>query len=212
MTKILTAKDIMAQKGIERPQFATNDFMQEVAQYFLTHDPNSRLLLFPYRFASVRIPSEDDPLSIVPVDELKNLPPDERQALFQLEKPYAWWLNTSHEDLSKHDYSEEYFEDKFLDNPFALSWLDRLRSYKNETLTDQSGNLIYIEQLNSMAIVVDRCLKFVRDQEKYSLLRPRFLVDHAFAKNIAATLRIMGGYIVEPFRRGGVTYYNVTLT
>ncbi len=57
--KILSAQQLLKQKGFEISKFDTNLFMQDVAEYFLRSDVSAKLLLLPLRF--VEIPDKEDP-------------------------------------------------------------------------------------------------------------------------------------------------------
>lgn len=190
MPKILTAKDILAQKGIAQTKFDSNAFMEQVAQFFINHTPDCSLLLFPYRFVDVCIDPKNDPCTIVTPEQLKKLSPDEINELNELDLKYNF---------------------EFDDNPFRISWINRMQGFCNETYVDETGQLAYISELNRIVECGISCSPFIRVQNKLGLLRYRFLIDKPFFKNAAGLLRIMGGYVVEPFRRGGKTYYDVSL-
>ena len=57
--KILSAQQLLKQKGFEVSKFDTNLFMQDVAEYFLRSDVSAKLLLLPLRF--VEIPDRENP-------------------------------------------------------------------------------------------------------------------------------------------------------
>ncbi len=56
--RILSAQQLLKEKGFEKGKFNTNLFMQDVADYFLENEVSSKLLLIPSRF--VEIPDTDD--------------------------------------------------------------------------------------------------------------------------------------------------------
>lgn len=51
---MISAKDILKEKGYVAPQFDTSGFMQVVAEYFLQNPVECKLLLIPYRFADIK--------------------------------------------------------------------------------------------------------------------------------------------------------------
>lgn len=52
--KITTAKDILKQKNIVFDKFGTNEFLETVAQYFLSNDIGAELRVIPKRFATMK--------------------------------------------------------------------------------------------------------------------------------------------------------------
>ena len=50
--KLISAKDILAEKGYVMPKFDTDGFNKAVVEFFRAHGPEARLLITPVRFIS----------------------------------------------------------------------------------------------------------------------------------------------------------------
>lgn len=60
MGKIISAQQILKEKGYVQNKFDTAGFINAVGEYFLANSVESRLLLVPYRFLDInRTPDED---------------------------------------------------------------------------------------------------------------------------------------------------------
>ena len=54
MKKIISAQNILKQKGYVQNQFDTEGFMEAVAKFFMEHEVKDKLLLVPVRFLDVK--------------------------------------------------------------------------------------------------------------------------------------------------------------
>lgn len=185
MAKIISAQSILKQKGYVQNKFDTNGFMQTVAQYFIDNSVESKLLLVPFRFLDVRVDKENDPCMLVKKEDLPNLSLSDRIDMDML-------------DLKARDYS--------CPNPFDINWEDRLLGYKVQTKMDEKEN--YPE----WAVALSKYdWEGFQKQQEAGLDKPRIIIDKPFFDNAAATLRLMGGYVVEKQMKKRRKLYWVTL-
>ena len=93
MGKILTAQDLLKEKGYIEEEFDTNGFLQCVADWFRSHNIEDKLLIRPKRFIEMDNPPKGGWLDMTNVDEwIVSLPWE--QQLLMLQKgtavPFIW--------------------------------------------------------------------------------------------------------------------------
>ena len=93
MGKILTAQDLLKEKGYIEEKFDTNGFLQCVADWFREHDVKDKLIIRPKRFIEMDNPPKGGWLDMTNVDEwIVSLPWE--QQLLMLQKgtavPFIW--------------------------------------------------------------------------------------------------------------------------
>ena len=93
MGKIVTAQDLLKEKGYIEEKFDTNGFLQCVADWFREHDVKDKLLIRPKRFIEMDNPPKGGWLDMTNVDEwIVSLPWE--QQLLMLQKgtavPFIW--------------------------------------------------------------------------------------------------------------------------
>ena len=93
MGKILTAQDLLKEKGYIEEKFDTNGFLQCVADWFRSHNIEDKLLIRPKRFIEMDNPPKGGWLDMTNVDEwIVSLPWE--QQLLMLQKgtavPFIW--------------------------------------------------------------------------------------------------------------------------
>lgn len=59
-TKIISATDILKEKGVEQRKMNMNAFNEVVANFFMTHEVKETILLIPKRFIEMKEPPEED--------------------------------------------------------------------------------------------------------------------------------------------------------
>nr|DAQ42755.1 MAG TPA: hypothetical protein [Caudoviricetes sp.] len=93
MGKILTAQDLLKEKGYIEEKFDTNGFLQCVADWFRSHNIEDKLLIRPKRFIEMDNPPKGGWLDMTNVDEWIATLPWEQQ-LLMLQKgtavPFIW--------------------------------------------------------------------------------------------------------------------------
>nr|DAU45975.1 MAG TPA: hypothetical protein [Caudoviricetes sp.] len=93
MGKILTAQDLLKEKGYIEEKFDTNGFLQCVADWFRSHNIEDKLLIRPKRFIEMDNPPKGGWLDMTNVDEWIVPLPWEQQ-LLMLQKgtavPFIW--------------------------------------------------------------------------------------------------------------------------
>lgn len=160
MTKIIKASEILRKKGYKQGKFDTNGFINTVGQFFLDHDISSKLLLIPFRFLDVEVDG-DDPCKVFTLDDIKDL---------------------SYSDLL--DYS--HIEGFTFNNPYSLSWKDRLLGYKIEDINER--------RISSLK---EYDPEDYERQKSLGILFPRVIIDKPYIENAAHMLHIMADYVVE---------------
>lgn len=93
MGKILTAQDLLKEKGYIEEKFDTNGFLQCVADWFRSHNIEDKLLIRPKRFIEMDNPPKGGWIDMTNVDEwIVSLPWE--QQLLMLQKgtavPFIW--------------------------------------------------------------------------------------------------------------------------
>ena len=93
MGKILTAQDLLKEKGYIEEKFDTNGFLQCVADWFRSHNIEDKLLIRPKRFIEMDNPPKGGWKDMTNVDEwIVSLPWE--QQLLMLQKgtavPFIW--------------------------------------------------------------------------------------------------------------------------
>lgn len=93
MGKILTAQDLLKEKGYIEEKFDTNGFLQCVADWFRSHNIEDKLIIRPKRFIEMDNPPKGGWLDMTNVDEwIVSLPWE--QQLLMLQKgtavPFIW--------------------------------------------------------------------------------------------------------------------------
>ena len=93
MGKILTAQDLLKEKGYIEEKFDTNGFLQCVADWFRSHNIEDKLIIRPKRFIEMYNPPKGGWLDMTNVDEwIVSLPWE--QQLLMLQKgtavPFIW--------------------------------------------------------------------------------------------------------------------------
>lgn len=93
MGKILTAQDLLKEKGYIEEKFDTNGFLQCVADWFRSHNIEDKLIIRPKRFIEMNNPPKGGWLDMTNVDEwIVSLPWE--QQLLMLQKgtavPFIW--------------------------------------------------------------------------------------------------------------------------
>lgn len=185
MTKMISAQQILKQKGYVQSKFDTNGFMNAVAQYFIDNDVESKLLLFPFRFLDIKVDKENDPCNLVKKEDLPSLSVSDRIAMDNM-------------DFNAIDHT--------CPNPFDIGWQDRLLGYKVQTKMDP------VENYPEWAMKLGRYdWEALRIQQEAGLDKPRIIIDSPFFENAAGMLRVMGGFVVEPKRKKGKKLYTVML-
>lgn len=185
MTKIISAQSILKQKGFVQNKFDANGFMRVVGEYFLANEVESKLLLLPFRFLDIKVDKENDPCEIISREDLPRLTHGDESVLSMME-------------MEGTDYS--------VGNPFEIGWRERLLGYKSQTEVDKAtGEPAYTRK------IFENDFESYRKQQDAGILVPRVIIDKPFFENAAATLRIMGGYVVEKQSRKGKKLYWVTL-
>lgn len=93
MGKILTAQDLLKEKGYIEEKFDTNGFLQCVADWFRSHNIEDKLLIHPKRFIEMDNPPKGGWKDMTNVDEWIGSLPWEQQ-LLMLQKgtavPFIW--------------------------------------------------------------------------------------------------------------------------
>lgn len=93
MGKILTAQDLLKEKGYIEEKFDTNGFLQCVADWFRSHNIEDKLLIRPKRFIEMDNPPKGGWKDMTNVDEWIGSLPWEQQ-LLMLQKgtavPFIW--------------------------------------------------------------------------------------------------------------------------
>lgn len=93
MGKILTAQDLLKEKGYIEEKFDTNGFLQCVADWFRSHNIEDKLIIRPKRFIEMDNPPKGGWLDMTNVDEWIVPLPWEQQ-LLMLQKgtavPFIW--------------------------------------------------------------------------------------------------------------------------
>lgn len=185
MTKMISAQQILKQKGYVQSKFDTNGFMNAVAQYFIDNDVESKLLLFPFRFLDIKVDKENDPCNLVKKEDLSSLSASDRIAMDNM-------------DFNAIDHT--------CPNPFDIGWQDRLLGYKVQTKMDP------VENYPEWAMKLSRCdWEALRIQQEAGLDKPRIIIDSPFFENAVGMLRVMGGFVVVPKRKKGKKLYTVML-
>lgn len=90
-------------------------------------------------------------------------------------------------------------------NPFNITEEEEKLGYKAQTERDGRGRVKFIVDL------FDNEFEEYRNEQDAGLLVPRIIVDKPFFENAAATLRLMGGYVVEKQMKKKRKLYWVTL-
>lgn len=90
-------------------------------------------------------------------------------------------------------------------NPFNITDEEEKLGYKAQTERDGRGRVKYIVDL------FENNFEEYRKEQDAGLLVPRIIVDKPFFENAAATLRLMGGYVVEKQMKKKRKLYWVTL-
>ena len=93
MGKILTAQDLLKEKGYIEEKFDTNGFLQCVADWFRSHNIEDKLLVRPKRFIEMDNPPKGGWLDMSNVDEwLETLPWEQALCITQKgqDKPFLW--------------------------------------------------------------------------------------------------------------------------
>ena len=93
MGKILTAQDLLKEKGYIEEKFDTNGFLRCVADWFRSHNIEDKLIIRPKRFIEMDNPPKGGWLDMTNVDEwIVSLPWE--QQLLMLQKgtavPFIW--------------------------------------------------------------------------------------------------------------------------
>lgn len=93
MGKILTAQDLLKEKGYIEEKFDTNGFLQCVADWFRYHNIEDKLIIRPKRFIEMDNPPKGGWVDMTNVDEWIGSLPWEQQ-LLMLQKgtavPFVW--------------------------------------------------------------------------------------------------------------------------
>lgn len=93
MGKILTAQDLLKEKGYIEEKFDTNGFLQCVADWFRSHNIEDKLIIRPKRFIEMDNPPKGGWVDMTNVDEWIGSLPWEQQ-LLMLQKgtavPFVW--------------------------------------------------------------------------------------------------------------------------
>lgn len=81
MGKILTAQDLLKEKGYIEEKFDTNGFLQCVADWFRSHNIEDKLIIRPKRFIEMDNPPKGGWVDMTNVDEWIGSLPWEQQLL-----------------------------------------------------------------------------------------------------------------------------------
>lgn len=76
-------------------------------------------------------------------------------------------------------------------NPFHIEKDEEAVGYKVQTATNSAGEIAYAR------LLFEFDFDNFQQQREAGILVPRIVVDRPFFENAAATLRLMGGYVVE---------------
>lgn len=93
MGKILTAQDLLKEKGYIEEKFDTNGFLQCVADWFREHDVKDKLIIRPKRFIEMDNPPKGGWLDMTNVDEwMVSLPWEQALCITQKgqDRPFLW--------------------------------------------------------------------------------------------------------------------------
>lgn len=93
MGKILTAQDLLKEKGYIEEKFDTNGFLQCVSDWFRSHNIEDKLLIRPKRFIEIKNPPKGGWKDMTNVDEwLETLPWEQALCITQKGqgKPFLW--------------------------------------------------------------------------------------------------------------------------
>ena len=93
MGKILTAQDLLKEKGYIEEKFDTNGFLQCVADWFREHDVKDKLIIRPKRFIEMDNPPKGGWLDMTNVDEwIVSLPWEQALCITQKgqDRPFLW--------------------------------------------------------------------------------------------------------------------------
>lgn len=184
MAKIISAQSILKQKGYVQNKFDTNGFMQAVGEFFLANSVESKLLLLPYRFLDIKVDKDNDPCQLIKKEDIPNLSELERMDMDAMDRQAMGHAS----------------------NPYGINWESRLLGYKAQTEMDRKENYpAWAVELSH------RDWEAFMEQQKAGLDKPRVIIDKPFFENAAATLRLMGGYVVEKQVKKHRNLYWVTL-
>lgn len=131
--KILSAQQLLKQKGFEVSKFDTNLFMQDVAEYFLRSDVSAKLLLLPLRFVEIpdKEDSEENPLRITNEDRKNGF-----KTQTQLETPPKY-----------KKYMKEWERRKFFVDGSELSYVFDLHDYNNHEYYSEKRRGILVPRI-----------------------------------------------------------------
>ena len=93
MGKIITAQDLLKEKGYIEEKFDTNGFLQCVANWFREHEVKDKLLIRPKRFVEMDNPPKEGWKDMTDVEEwLKDLPWENRLCIISKGQaaPFIW--------------------------------------------------------------------------------------------------------------------------
>lgn len=93
MGKILTAQDLLKEKGYIEEKFDTNGFLQCVSDWFRSHNIEDKLIIRPKRFIEMENPPKGGWKDMTNVDEwLDEMPWEEALCIIQKgqAKPFLW--------------------------------------------------------------------------------------------------------------------------
>lgn len=93
MGKILTAQDLLKEKGYIEEKFDTNGFLQCVSDWFRSHNIEDKLLIRPKRFIEMNNPPKGGWKDITNIDEwLETLPWEQALCIIQKGQvePFLW--------------------------------------------------------------------------------------------------------------------------
>lgn len=93
MGKILTAQDLLKEKGYIEEKFDTNGFLQCVADWFREHDVKDKLIIRPKRFIEMDNHPKGGWLDMTNVDEwIVSLPWEQALCITQKgqDRPFLW--------------------------------------------------------------------------------------------------------------------------
>ena len=93
MGKILTAQDLLKEKGYIEEKFDTNGFLQCVANWFREHEVKDKLIIRPKRFIEMDNPPKGGWIDMTNVEQwLVSLPWEQALCITQKgqDKPFLW--------------------------------------------------------------------------------------------------------------------------
>lgn len=103
MGKIITAQDLLKEKGYIEEKFDTNGFLQCVANWFREHEVKDKLIILQKRFIEMDNPPKGGWKDMTGVEEwLKDLPWENRLCIISKGQavPFIWvdepYLKTQH--------------------------------------------------------------------------------------------------------------------